>query len=289
MALHPLNDHPPYSAEFCEREYNNLARIPEHPAIIARWRADAALARRTQCCQLGMAYGETGSETLDFFPSRRSGAPLFVFMHGGYWRAQDKGNFSWIAPALVARGAAVAIVGYGLAPATPLEDIVRQMLRAHAWLYRNADALGVDPGHIVTSGHSAGGQLAAMMLAARWPQWSAGFPGDLVKGALCLSGLYDLQALTFAAFLNDLQWDTRPIDRLSPALLAPGNRLPLIAAVGGDESSEFQRQNALIGRCWPGNVRRCLTIPGRHHLAICDDLADAGSEVFAAAAGLLGL
>ncbi|GAA4331240.1 alpha/beta hydrolase [Pigmentiphaga soli] len=289
MPLHPLYDHPPYTPEFCEREYNNLARIPDHPAIMARWRDDAALARRTQSCQLGLPYGDGAGESLDFFPPRRPGAPLLVFIHGGYWRALGKADFSWVAPALVARGAAVAVVDYGLAPATPIEEIARQMLRAHAWLYRHAGELGVDRGRIIAGGHSAGGHMTAMMLSARWREWEPDLPETVVAGGLALSGLYDLEPVAKAAFLADLEWDRAPVDRLSPALFPPPGRLPLVAAVGGDETAEFQRQNALIGRCWPDNVVRTVTVPGCHHLALCDELANPRSEVFEAALELLGL
>jgi len=289
MPVHPLHDHPAFTSEFCEREYNNLARIPDHPTYTARWAADGALARRTQGAQLGLPYGEAPAETLDYFPSRKPGAPLLVFIHGGYWRALNKSDFSWIAPAYVARGAAVAIVDYGLAPATPIEEIVRQMLRAHAWLYRHAAELGFDARRIVTSGHSAGGQLTAMMLAARWQAWSAGLPPDLVSGGLALSGLYDLEPVAKAPFLANLELTPARVDALSPAYFVPERRTPLIAAVGASETDEFRRQNRLIAACWPRNVKRTLEVPDCHHLDICDRLADPGQALFAAASELLGL
>jgi len=289
MPAHPLNDHPAFTPEFCEREYNNLARIPDHPSYTARWAADGVLARRSQSAQLGLRYGEAPAQTLDYFPSRKPGATLLVFIHGGYWRALNKADFSWIAPAYVARGAAVAIVDYGLAPATPIEEIVRQMLLAHAWLYRHAAELGFDTRRIVTSGHSAGGHLTAMMLAARWKAWAADLPADLVAGGLALSGLYDLEPVANAPFLAGLELTPARVGPLSPAYFVPDRGTPMIAAVGAAETDEFRRQTGLIAACWPRNVIRTLTVPACHHLDICDRLADPREALFGAACELLGL
>src|SRR5690606_3967939 len=129
---------------------------------------DSEASRASTTVQENLRYGNSAAETLDFFPVDGGNAPLFVFVHGGYWRACDKSEFSWVAPALVGAGAAVAIINYGLAPATPLEEIVQQVRRAHVWLFQNANRLGIDARRIVTGGHSAGGQLTAMMLATPW-------------------------------------------------------------------------------------------------------------------------
>ncbi|VCU72516.1 alpha/beta hydrolase fold protein [Pigmentiphaga humi] len=289
MSVHPLHDHPAYTPEFCESGYNNLVRIPDHLDYFSRWASDAALARRGQACQLGLRYGDAPAETLDYFPSRKPGAPLLVFIHGGYWRALDKSCFSWLAPAYVARGAAVAIVGYGLAPATPLEDIARQMLRAHAWLYRHAGELGFDARRIVTSGHSAGGQLTGMLLGARWNEWESGLPAGLISGGLSLSGLFDLEPVAKAPFLANLGLTPDRVRQLSPAYFTPDLPTPLIAAVGGSETPELQRQTSLIAACWPRNVRRTLVVPDCNHLDICDRLADPSEALFGAACELLGL
>ncbi|MDX3908114.1 MAG: alpha/beta hydrolase [Pigmentiphaga sp.] len=289
MPSHPLHDHPPFTPEFCEREYNNLARIPDHLSYTARWAADGALARRTQAARLGLRYGPAPAETLDYFPARKNGAPLLVFIHGGYWRALNKSDFSWIAPAYVARGAAVAIVDYGLAPATPIDEIVRQMLRAHAWLYRHAGELGFDARRIVTSGHSAGGHLTAMMVGARWQEWESGLPARLVNGGLALSGLFDLEPVAKAPFLANLELTPPLVSQLSPAYWVPDHDTPMVAAVGASETGEFRRQNQLIAACWPRNVTRTLELPDCHHLDICDRLAAPGGELFDAACGLLGL
>jgi arylformamidase len=280
--------HPPYTTEFCEREYNARAAIPEHPQIFARWAQDGAAARRQRACMLDLPYGESAAERLDIFPARHADAPLFVFIHGGYWRSLDKADFSWLAPPFVDQGIAVALPNYGLAPATPIEDIVRQMLAALAWLYRRAGDLGFDRDRIVVAGHSAGAHLAAMMAAALWPRYAPDLPADLVKGALLVSGVFDLEPLVYAPFVNvDLKLDVERARRLSPVYLPPATAAPVALAVGGDESSEFKRQSELLAARWSSNVVRSFEVAGRNHLTVCDALADAGSPLFAAASDLV--
>lgn len=273
-----------YTPEFCEREYNARATIPEHPQIFARWAEQSAATRRLRACLTDLSYGDTGGERLDLFPTRRDGAPLLVFIHGGYWRSLDKSDFSWIAPPFVNHGVSVALVNYGLAPKTPIEDIVRQMLRAHAWLYRNGDRLGFDPGRIYTAGHSAGAHLTAMMMAALWPVFAADLPGDLVKGGLAVSGIYDLEPLVHAQFLRaDLRLTVKRARMLSPAHMPPATDRPLYTAVGALESSEFRRQTALIGKAWRRNLARDVPMPNLHHLNVIDEIANPASPLFDAA------
>jgi arylformamidase len=99
-----------YTVEFCEREYNARASIPEHPQIFARWAEQSAAVRRLRACVIDLNYGETTGERLDLFPARRDDAPLLVFIHGGYWRSLDKSDFSWIAPPFVNHGVSVALL-----------------------------------------------------------------------------------------------------------------------------------------------------------------------------------
>jgi arylformamidase len=273
-----------YTIEFCEREYNNRALIPEHAQIFARWAQSAAVTRRLRPCLIDLPYGDTSGEKLDLFPARHDGAPLLVFIHGGYWRSLDKSDFSWIAPPFVNHDVSVALLNYGLAPRTPLEDIVRQTLRALAWLYRNADRYGFDPRRIAVSGHSAGGHLTAMAMAALWPQFGSDLPADLVKAGLSISGVHDLEPLIYAPFVNgDLQLDLERARRLSPIHMPPATSAPLYTAVGGLESSEFRRQNALLGKVWSRVFVRDIPMPGCNHLTVVDDLANPASPLFEAA------
>lgn len=277
-----------YTTEFCEREYNARAAIADHPRIFARWTAQAAATRRLRACLIDLPYGDTAHEKLDLFPARGESAPVLVFIHGGYWRSLDKSDFSWIAPPFVSEGIAVALLNYGLAPRTPIEDMVRQVLRALAWLHLRADRYALDPERIFVCGHSAGGHLTAMSMAALWPVLDPQLPPDLVKGGVAISGLYDLEPLLHAPFVNgDLQLTPERVARLSPIHLPAATAAPLVTAVGALESSEFQRQNALIARHWPRNVLRDVPMPGCNHLTVCDELAQPGSALFEATVALV--
>lgn len=275
--------------EQLDSQYNARAAIPDHPRIFQRWRDESAAARNVLRCEPDYRFGPSPGESLDLYPAATRNAPLLVFIHGGYWRSLDKQDFSFLAPAFVQAGVAVAMPNYDLAPATSIEEMVRQMLRAFAWMYRNLPQLGIDTQRIVVAGHSAGAHLAAMMLAADWPRWSSDLPRSLLKGAVCISGIYDLQPLVRAPFLRaDLNLDDKTARLVSPVQYQPGLATPLITAVGADESDEFQRQNRLIREAWPHCFRHDLRLPGRHHLASVEALAEPGHPLFNATLRLFG-
>jgi arylformamidase len=272
-----------------DRHYNARAAIPDHPEIFARWRANSSTVRSDLRYEPDYNYGPSPAESLDLYPASRRNAPLLVFIHGGYWRSLDKQDFSFLAPAFVQAGVAVAMPNYGLAPATSIADMVRQMLRAMEWLYRSLPQLDIDARRIVVAGHSAGAHLAAMMLAADWPLWAPDLPRDLLCGAVCISGIYDLRPLVGAPFLqDDLQLDDEAAQFVSPVGYRPRLSTPLITAVGGAESTEFLRQNRLIREAWPHCFRRDLPLPGRHHLASVEALGDPSHPLFHATLRLLG-
>jgi arylformamidase len=267
--------------EFLEREYNPRVQIPTFADYFARWKADAQKTREALRAQLNMAYGTAAAETLDYFPAA-PGSPLLMFIHGGFWRALDKADFSWVAPPYVAAGISVAVLNYGLAPATPVPEIVQQMRRACAWIHANATALGFDQQRIYCCGHSAGGHLTAMMLATDWTAFSKSLPRHLLAGALTISGVFDLQPLTEAEFLRkDLNLDANAARGISPAFLALQNEAPLLRAVGALESAEFHRQSELIAAHWPGACpTQLINVPDCNHLSVCDALATPGNTLF---------
>jgi len=205
----------PRSAAWHDSQYNNRARVPEALALLQRWTEASTLARKRMVCLLDQAYGDEPGEQLDVFPAKASGAPVLVFIHGGYWRSLDKSDHTFVAPAFVTAGAMVVVPNYALCPAVSMEQIALQTTRALAWTWRNAARFGGDPARITVVGHSAGGHLAAMLLAGRWPQVGNDLPAQLVTGALSLSGLFDLQPLRQAPFLQaDLRLSPASVRRL---------------------------------------------------------------------------
>jgi arylformamidase len=280
-----------------EAQYDNRARVAEHPQHLARWAEASALARAASPqAQLDIAYGDSGAERLDVFPPPPGGpdggaAPVLVYMHGGYWRALDKADFSFVAPAFNAEGALVVVPNYGLAPAVPVETIVLQTAAAVAWTWRNAARFGGDPARIALVGHSAGGHLVTMMLSCRWKDFADDLPAQPVQGALAISGLYDLEPVRHTPFLQrDLQLTPASVARLSPAFFPRPKGGRLYAAVGLDESDEFLRQNRLIRDVWgPTAVPVCETVPGTNHFTVLNALVDPQGRLHELALRLLGL
>jgi arylformamidase len=275
---------------FLSREYNNRELFPDHPRHFARWADSSARARSIMTCYLDRAYGSSPGETLDIFPSRKGDGSVLMFIHGGYWRSLDKRDFSFLAPAWVDAGVSLVVVNYDLCPAVSIERIVQQMLAASVWLYRNAEAYGMDEERLYVSGHSAGGHLTAMMLAALWPVIDASLPRSLYKGGLAVSGVYDLRPLVDVDWLRgDLRLDEPAACKVSPAFLPPASRSPLSLAVGGLESSEFKRQNALLAERWKRVLLEDVPMPGTDHFTVIDGLGDDRSPLFAATRRLMKL
>lgn len=284
---------PRHDPAWLDAQYNARAAIPDAEAIVQRWATASAAAREGSTALLDQRYGSGSGETLDVFPAARNGAPapVLVFIHGGYWRSRDKHEFSFVAPAFNAEGAAVVVPNYALAPAVSVEHITLQMTQALAWVWRHAADFGGDPARIVVAGHSAGGHLTAMMLSCRWKQVGDDLPAQLLAGGLSISGLFDLEPLRHTTFLQpDLKLTPASVARLSPAFFARPRNAPLYSTVGGDESTEFIRQARLIRDVWgPTAVPVCETVSGTNHLSVLTGLADPGGRLHQLALRLLGL
>lgn len=276
--------------DLLSREYNNRELVPDHPQYFARWAEGSARARATMTCYLDRDYGPAPGEKLDIFPARKGDGSVLMFIHGGYWRSLDKRDFSFLAPAWVDAGVSLVVVNYELCPKVTIERIVQQILAASVWLYRHAEQYGMDEDRLYVSGHSAGGHLAAMMLAALWPVMDRSLPRDLYKGAIAVSGVYDLRPLVHVDWVNgDLRLDEEAALKVSPAYLPPATRAPLALAVGGLESSEFKRQNALLAQRWKPVLAATIPMPGMDHFTVVDGLADPSNALFAGAKRMMRL
>jgi arylformamidase len=240
------------------------ATVPDLAAIYAQFDAASAAARVRFAGRRDLAYGPSAVETLDFFPAA-PGAPLAIFIHGGYWRRLSKDDFAFVAAGLVPLGIAVASLNYGLAPQTPLREIVAQCRRSLPWLAANAAQLGFDAERISVFGHSAGGHLAAMC-AVEWP----------VRSLVTLSGLHDLIPIQ-QSFVNDwLGLDEAEARALSPIRYAPAGPCTVFATAGERESDGFKDQGRAIVRAWSayGCSAEYADSPGDDHFTICQKLGD---------------
>ncbi len=271
---------PIYSREFCEPQYIVRASIPDHPQIFMRWAETSANVRKNFTCDLDIKYGEGPGETLDVFPAIGEAKAMLIFVHGGYWRSLDKSDFSYLVPELAKRGIVVALTNYALAPDASIGTMVQQTRNAIAWLYRHLPHFGIDPEALYVAGHSAGAHLATMMLATDWRKYGDDIPADLFKGALAISGLYDLEPLRYASVNDDLKLDADSVKKLSPALLKIKSDALIYLAAGELESDEFKRQTDLLAQHWRDNEEEHLIVAQANHLNIMDHLADADSELF---------
>ena len=261
--------------------YNPRLTVSGYEQVFERWERDSERARALLDCYLDVPYGGAASETLDVFLAKGASRGLLMYIHGGYWRSLDKKRFSFVAPALVEAGVTIAVVNYALCPAVQVADIVMQMVQASAWLYRNGGNFGAPAGRLALCGHSAGGHLAAMMLACDWPRYSRDLPKKVVSGALSISGLYDLTEIVNAPSINgDVRLTEETALKVSPAFLPPASDAPLYTAVGSEENEGFHVQNRLIGRKW-GKVHRAdIVCAGRNHFTVLDELCDPKSSLF---------
>lgn len=272
-----------------DRMYNNRALVPDSADILARWASDSRAAREAVACELDVAYGDLPGESLDVFPAAHAGAPVLVFIHGGYWRALDKSDHSFVAPAFTRDGACVVVPNYALCPAVTIPQIVMQMVRAVAWTWHHIERFGGDPRRITVAGHSAGGQLAAMMMACLWQQHDARLPRDTARNALAISGLHDLDPIMRTPFLQgDLRLTPDQVEQASPARLPAAKHGTLYTVTGGAESPEYLRQNRLIQERWgTRRVPVCEEIAGCNHFSVVDALVDPASRLHQMALDLL--
>jgi arylformamidase len=233
-----------------DAEYRIRDSIPldQFQEIIKRYEVDSAAAREIFNCETDVPYGDNPDEVMDIYPGPGD-APIFVFIHGGYWRMLSQKESSLMADNMIANGAAFAAINYSLAPGASIDEIVRQCRAALAWIYNNAEKYGVDPYRIHIGGSSAGGHLTGMMLAGGWHD-GFGVPDDLVKSACALSGLHDLEPIRLSEINEWAKLDEDSARRNSPIHNLPDRGCPLIVSYGGNETAEFKRQTVEYAAAW---------------------------------------
>jgi arylformamidase len=261
--------------EWLDREYNARATVPDIFPIIA-WGRDRTDAAKAALRWERASYGPTEPERLDIYPAAAKGpAPVFVYIHGGYWRLLDADDSGFMAPAFSALGAVTVAVNYALAPAVTLEEIVRQCRAAMAWLRQNIARFGGDPDRIHIAGSSAGGHLAAMLARE-----------EGVASATMLSGLMDLEPLVHCHVNDWLNLTPERARALSPLQLPPPPAgRPLIFSVAPSETSEFKRHTAQLAAAWRSagcDVTMVEPPPDSNHFDLPYELCDLCSALMRA-------
>lgn len=257
-----------------DRAYSARDTVPDLAPFIEQYAQRSAAARDSLDCRTNVPYGDGPDEVVDIFPAG-AGAPVLVFIHGGYWRMLSQKESSFMAPPLAARGIATVTVNYSLAPGASIDEIVRQCRAAVAWTWKNAAGFGGDPARLFVCGSSAGGHLTGMMAAGGWRE-DAGLPADAIKGAVPLSGLFDLEPVRLSNINEWAKLDAESARRNSPIHHLPQTGCPLIVSWGGSETDEFKRQSREFAAAWAarGWPVEAFESSARNHFDIVFDIGD---------------
>jgi arylformamidase len=259
-----------------EAEYNNRARIPAYRDIVLRWQAVSAVDRRAARGDLDQPYGSGERQRYDLFYAGEPGAPLVVYIHGGYWQMGSRQDTAFIARALNAAGIDVAVPSYSLCPAVSVMAIIEELRCCLAVLWKTTNK------RPVVIGHSAGGHLTAAMLATDWGH-VPGVPADLVQVGCAISGVFELAPLVATSMNTAMRLDASTAREASPLLWPPppaGRRL--VSVVGGDETGEFHRQSRAVTQAWAaaGVETEYVSVAGANHFTIVDELTQPDSALF---------
>ena len=244
--------------------YDNTGAVKDSQDYRERWLNVSAALRAAPPSKCDLRYGTRPRATLDYFPGGANNAPLFVFIHGGYWQRNEKERFSFTALGPLAHGINVAVPGYTLAPDARLTDIVAEIRTALTFLAGRADDLGFDRDKIFIGGWSAGGHLTAAV---------ADHPA--VRGGIPISGIFDLEPIALGVLNDKLALSHDEIANLSPLRNIPDCLPQLWLFVGGSELPELQRQSEAYAEAAESRrLRVSLTmLPGHHHFSILDELS----------------
>ncbi len=278
-----------YSVEEFERQYNPRQAVPDHQGKIdARVTASAEARCRIEGVY-DLRYGPGPLEILDVYPAEADTAPVQLYIHGGYWRAQDKSDASFFAEPFTAAGATVVVVNYDLCPNVTLPEIMAEIVRAITWTHGGIAEWGGDPDRIFISGNSAGAHLGAMMLAHDWQ--AEGLPADVIKGAALLTGVYDPEPVLGISVNEVIGLTPDMLAAVSPMRNLPRRDLPLLLPVGGGETAEWIKQTrAYAELCQANGIgAEYMEVPGADHFDMTAAMGDTDGPVLPAILAQMGL
>jgi arylformamidase len=244
--------------------YNNAVAVADSQEYLARWRMRSAEIRAKPGARLDVSYGTRPRQKIDYFPSGSTRAPLFLFIHGGYWQRNEKETFAFVAEGPRPHGIDVALVGYTLTPDVRLRELVEEIRQSLGFLHERAGELGFDRERIYVGGWSAGGHLTAAV--ADHPAFRGGLP---------ISGIFDLEPIALNYLNEKVQLDADEVATLSPLRTLPGRLPPLHVVVGGDELPELRRQSESYAEAAQkrGLPVKYTALAGHDHFSIMEELA----------------
>lgn len=236
--------------ETLEQQYVVSKLRRDLPELLEQWASRSADFRAGADARFDLSYAEGERRYLDVFYCGQGDAPVLIYIHGGYWQRGDKSMYSFIARPFVENGVNVAVLGYPICPQVSLSALVDAVRQALVYLFNQAEALGINRERFNICGSSAGGHLVAMMLATKWSDYAPDLPDDLIKLAVPVSGLYDLQPIRSTSLNDAVKMDEDEARRNSPQGMKPACEAPILITVGGAETSAFFTQMDGLMQSW---------------------------------------
>ena len=265
-----------------EKGYNVRLLVNDFDALIEKWSNWSEDFRANVDSSIDCQYGNGEQDKLDIFRSGKPNAPLFIFVHGGYWQRGDKSIYSFVAESFVNSGIDVALIGYQLCPGASMTNIVDKIREAIVWIWNNADDYSISKNRINVSGHSAGGHITGMVLATDWSTISNNLPKDIVKTGIPISGLYQLDPIRETTIADALGLNDEESLALSPHFYQPQTEAPILVTLGGGETPEFHWQTNKFLKRWK-NFKAPLDYfaePDVDHFGVVERLANSESQIF---------
>ena len=278
-----------YDQAALDVQYNSRDTVADFASYIARYTELTRAAKATLPCVQNPAYGDGDVERLDVYPAATADAPVLVFLHGGDWRSLSKEDCGFGAPAFVVAGATFVVPDFTLVPDTRIDAMGEQLGRMLAWVGRSIATYGGDPSRIFIAGHSSGANLVGQLLTTDWT--IAGVPADIVKGAVVISGLGDLEPVRLSFRNENLGLDSAAVIEASLLHRKPTAACPLLVAVGEGETDDYKRQSREVAAYWQshGNRAEFFELAGRHHFDSVLEWADPQSALFRATLAMMKL
>lgn len=270
-----------YDQESLDTQYNNRLQVPDYADYLNRWELLSRHTEQKLPVIKDLPYGNLQRERLDIYPSLQPQSKTLIFLHGGYWQMLDKSMFHFIANGFHSYGITTVLLTYPLAPDVSMDQIVFSVRKAIKWLYSNYSSFNGDPHQMYVAGHSAGGHLAAMLMATDWKLFDAGLSANVLKGICAVSGLFNLVPIQLSYINKVLKMDMETAKWNSPVMLEPLNSCPLIVAVGEAETAEFNEHSKELYNSWrkKGIDSQFLQLPGQNHYSIVETIVDPQSSL----------
>ncbi|RYX96015.1 MAG: alpha/beta hydrolase [Comamonadaceae bacterium] len=279
-----------YDQAELDRQYNSRGTVPDVSIYLNEYASRTSAAKASVRCLENIAYGDGKNDRLDIYPALTPNAPVLVFLHGGDWRALSKEDSGFAAPAFVNADAMFVALDFTLVPQTTIPGMGAQVRRALHWLWKNIAAHGGDPSRLHIAGHSSGANLIGQLLMTDWVK-DFNAPADLIKSAVFMSGLGDLEPVRLSFRNEKLGLTSDVVTQVSLLRQGAPATCPMIVAVGGHETTDYLRQSREVADYWKAQGRQAtlMALTGRHHFDAVLEWADPASALFAAQLGLMGL